>query len=147
VDWPHQARPWSNESRRLWNRYLDSITSYQNNLKIPLGQWTNTKYRTWRCYYHSEYQTIFLQHGTRWQEYDISQRDRRSWRLKPHFFELHQDICINDMIPTIYDTNTHSVSPPTIPHSSPVKELPPITEFRQFITTLPDWEKDLLNQQ
>jgi hypothetical protein len=147
IDWPRQAKPWSSEARCTWNKYIDSITTFQNKLIQPLGPWINTDYQEWKCYYNQDQQTVYIKHQQSWQEYKIHHKERRFWKLAARF-EHHHSIkpLLPDFIPTTYHSQLHQISPPS-PSIKIQQELPPILCFSQFITTLPQWEKDLLMDQ
>ncbi len=117
-------------------------------LITPLGQWTNTKNRTWDTYYDKDSKLIAIRHGKGWDYHKHDMARKRLRHILHNRPEYHKADEPSNHEPLIReaDTKVILVSEPTDTEIDPVESgaVQHKRTCETFISLLEPWETDLL---
>ncbi len=150
-DWPLQAKP-CKKSFDAWRSILRKLyckSSYDDKLRQALGRWDHQhRQSTWAAYYDAEIQMVYLRNNNGWDVHNV-EASRHSYlggRIKQDVFCNEQELPIN-CIPVHVTTDKRlcDIPNPYFDCPKPLPGPPPAYDFATYVNTLPDWERQLLN--
>ena len=147
--WPQQEKP-GPKAWKIWIRIIKQMFCKNGGYQLitPLGQWTNTKNRTWDTYYDKDSKLIAIRHGKGWDYHKHDMARKRLRHILHNRPEYHKADEPSNHEPLIReaDTKVILVSEPTDTEIDPVESgaVQHKRTCETFISLLEPWETDLL---